>query len=166
MGFIGGDLRDLELCLYTDADFAGDRNDFKSTSGVFLALTSTHSFWPVCGQSKKQAAVSHSTVEAELVACNHGLRSEGLPALLLREPTLGRKTTSLMLYQDNQATMRSIQTGKALALRQIRRVHQVCVAWLHERVKSDDIDLKDCTTDAMAADILTKILINGVIGYR
>ena len=104
IGFIGDEFKDLQLCLYTDADFAGDRNDLKSTSGVFLALTGSHSFWPLCGQSKKQTAVSHSTVEAELVACNHGLRTEGLPALLLWEPILGRKT-SLVLYQDNQATM-------------------------------------------------------------
>ncbi len=93
-------------------------------TGVFLALTGTHSFWPLCGQSKRQTAVSHSTVEAELVACYHGLRSEGLPALLLWEPILGRKT-SLVLYQVNQATMRIIQTGKAPTLRHIRRVHQV-----------------------------------------
>ena len=77
IGFIGDELKDLQLCLYTDADFAGDRNDLKSTSGVFLALTGTHSFWPLCGQSKKQTAVSHSTAEAELVACNHRLQSEG-----------------------------------------------------------------------------------------
>ncbi len=48
--------------------------------------------------------------------------------------------------------MRTIKTGKAPTLRHIRRVHQVCVAWLHERVKSDDIDLKHCDTEAMAAD--------------
>ncbi len=154
IGFIGDELKDLQLCLYTDADFAGDRSDLKSTSGVFLALVGTHSFWPLCGQSKKQTVVSHSTVEAELVACSHGLRSEGLPALLVWDPILGLKT-SLVLSQDNQAAMRNIQTGKAPTLGHIRRVHQVCVAWLHERVKSDDIDLKDCATDAMAADIFT-----------
>ncbi len=160
VGVIGDDFKDLQLCLYTDADVAGDRSDLKSTSGVFLALVGTNSFWPLCGQSKKQTAVSHSTVEADLVACVHGLRSEGLPPLLLWEPILGRKT-SLVLYQDNQATMRIIQTGKTPTLRHIRRVHQVCVAWLHERVKSDDIDLKDCATDAMAADILINMFING-----
>jgi hypothetical protein len=108
IGFIGDELRDQQLCLYTDEDFAGDRSDLRSTSVVLLALVGTHSFWPLCGQSKKQTAVSHSTVEAELVACNHGLLSEGLPW----EPILGRKT-SLVLYQDNQATMRIIQTRKA-----------------------------------------------------
>ena len=86
----------------------------------------------------------------------------GLPVLLLWEPILGRKT-SLVLYQDNQATMRLIQTRKAPTLRHIRRVHQVCVAWLHERVKSDDIDLRDCATDAMAADISRRIYQRGLM---
>ena len=104
IGFIGDELNDLQLSLYTDAEFAGDQSDLKSTSGVFFALVGTHTFWPLCGQSKKQIVVSGSTVEVELVACNHGLRSEGLPALLLWEPVLGRKT-SLVLHQDNQATM-------------------------------------------------------------
>ncbi len=50
---------------------------------------------------------------------------------------------------------------QAPTLRHIRRLHKVCVAWLHERVKSDDIDLKDCATDAMAASLFTKQFING-----
>ena len=54
MGFIGDELRDLQLCLYTDADFAGHRNDLASTSSFFMALTGTHSFWPLCGQSKNE----------------------------------------------------------------------------------------------------------------
>ena len=35
--FIGDEPHDLELVAYSDADFAGDRTDSKSTSGVFMA---------------------------------------------------------------------------------------------------------------------------------
>ena len=56
------------------------------------------------------------------------------------------------------------QKGKAPRLRHIRRVHQVCVPWLHERVKGEAIDLKDGANDAMAADIFTKQFIN--VGKR
>jgi hypothetical protein len=38
IGFIGDPPDKLKLALFSDADFAGDRNDLKSTSGVFLAL--------------------------------------------------------------------------------------------------------------------------------
>ena len=44
VGFIGDPPEKLFLGLYVDADFAGDRSDMKSTSGVFLVLLGPHSF--------------------------------------------------------------------------------------------------------------------------
>ena len=83
IGFIGDSPDELELGLFSDADFAGDRVGMRSTSGVFLALYGPHSVFPLTGQSKKQTAVSHSTVEAELVAADHAIRMSGLPGLPL-----------------------------------------------------------------------------------
>ena len=54
MGCIGDELKDLQLCLYTDADFARDRGDLRSISNVFLSLIGTHSFRPLCGHTNKQ----------------------------------------------------------------------------------------------------------------
>ena len=92
IGFVGDSTKDLELGLFTDADFAGDRSDMKSTSGVFLALYGPLTFFPLGAQSKKQSAVSHSTAESEIVACDHGLRTEGLPALPRWKIILGKTT--------------------------------------------------------------------------
>ena len=131
----------------------------RSTSGVFLALYGPHSFFPLGGQSKKQTAVSHSTVEAEIVAANHALRTSGLPALELWDKILDRSNV-LQVYQDNQATARIMTTGRAPALRHCKRTHCVSVAWIHERVSGDDINLNDCVSDVMAADIFTKHFIN------
>ena len=64
VGFVGDTTDNLEIGLFSDADFGGDRADMKSTSGVFLALYGPHTFYPLAAQSKKQTAVSHSTVEA------------------------------------------------------------------------------------------------------
>ena len=49
---------------YTDADFAGDHTDAKSTSGYVFFLGDTAFSW----SSKKQEAVSTSTMEAEYIA--------------------------------------------------------------------------------------------------
>ena len=38
IGFVGDSPEELELGLFSDADFAGDREALRSTSGVFLAL--------------------------------------------------------------------------------------------------------------------------------
>ena len=81
IGFIGESPDKAQLGLFSDADFAGDRADMRSTSGVFLALYGDHSFFPLYGQSRKQTAVSHSTVEADIAAADHAIRSSGFPAL-------------------------------------------------------------------------------------
>ena len=65
IGSVGDKPEHLQLGLFSDAGFAGDSADMWTTPGVFLALYGPHSFFPLSAQSKKQAVVSHSTVEAE-----------------------------------------------------------------------------------------------------
>ena len=114
-------------------------------------------------QSNKQTAVSHSTVEAELVAADQALRTSGLPALPLWERLLNRPL-ELERYQDNQAAGRIMATGRAPALRHIKRTHCVSVAWLHERVSSPELNLNDCVSEVMAADIVAKHFVNKEMG--
>ncbi len=90
IGFVGDNPDDVSLGLFSDADFAGDKAGQRSTSGVFLALYGPHTFFPLSAQSKKQTAVSHSTVEAEIIAADHAIRMSGLPALPLWETILDR----------------------------------------------------------------------------
>ncbi len=146
IGFVGDRPEELELGLFSDADFAGDRDKMRSTSGVFLALYAPHAFYPLSARSKKQPAVSHSTVEAEIIAADHAIRISGLPALPLWETILDR-TLSLDVYQDNQATARIMTTGRAPTLRHIKRTHCVSVARLNERVTGPDITLHDCISE-------------------
>ena len=124
IGFIGDGPDELQLGLFSDADFAGDKATLRSTSGVFLALYGPHSFFPLASQSKKQTAVSHSTVEAEIVAADHAIRMTRLPALPLWENIFNRPLV-LEVYRDNQATARIMTTGRAPALKHIRRTHSV-----------------------------------------
>ena len=92
----------------------------RNTSGVFLARYGFQSFFPLSGQSKKQTALSHSSVEAEIVAADHAIRTSGLPALQLWERLLDRPLQHDLL-QDNQATARIMSTvmstGRAPTLR-------------------------------------------------
>ena len=57
----------------------------KSTSGVFLGLAGPNTFFPLSAKAARQTSVSHSTVEAEIVAANTGIRTIGLPAMDLFE---------------------------------------------------------------------------------
>ena len=103
-GHIGDNPADLELSLYSDADFASCKETSRSTSGIFLALTGPNSFFPLNAKSKKQTCVSHSTPEAEIVAANAAVRSGGLPALQIWDVLLNREV-KLSLLEDNKATM-------------------------------------------------------------
>ncbi len=93
------------------------------------------------------------------MAADHAVRISGLPALQLWERLLDRPL-SLEVYQDNQATARIMSTGLAPILRPITRTQVVSVAWIHERVSSPNLNLHDSPSDVMAADNLTKHVIN------
>ena len=152
-------MKDLKLALYTDADFAGDRSDMKSTSGVFLALIGTHSFLPLGSMSKKQQCVSHSSVESELVACDLGVRTIGMLAQEIWETILGRQM-QVVLFQDNQPTASIIRSGKAPTLRHIHKVLQVDICWIKQAIEKMNFNITDCDTRCMAADVFTKHFIN------
>ena len=74
VGFIADPPELLRLAIDGDSDFAGDRVDFKSTSGMFAALVGPQSFFPLGWGSKKQTCASHSSPEAELVAPDAAVR--------------------------------------------------------------------------------------------
>ena len=78
---VGDKLSGCWLLLYTDADFAGSLRDSKSTTGLYMALVGPATFAPLGAVSKTQSAVSHSSTEAEVIALDYAIRTEGLPAL-------------------------------------------------------------------------------------
>ena len=58
--------KDLQLIGYSDADWRGDINQSKSTSGYAFLLNDSVILW----SSKKQSHVALSTIEAEYVSCS------------------------------------------------------------------------------------------------
>ena len=161
IGWIADELAELTLTLYSDADFAGDPDSMKSTSGVFLALVGPSSFVPLGAVSKKQGCVSHSTPEAELVAADVAVRTEGLPAVALWEIiwqsaaglTVGPER--LRFREDNAAAIQILKTGRNPTIRHMGRTHRVCLRWLHDEI-SRNYGLEYCESALMCADIFTK----------
>ena len=80
-----GNLESCALMLFTDADFAGNLRDSKSTNGLFMAMVGPNTFHPLGAVSKTQTAVSHSSTDAEVIALDHAIRVEGLPAITFWE---------------------------------------------------------------------------------
>ena len=67
--------------LFQDSVFAGDLEGSKSTSGGTLCVFGSHTFVPISWMCKKQTCVSHSSIEAETISLDAGLRMDGIPAL-------------------------------------------------------------------------------------
>ena len=83
--FVGDDAQCCHPMLFSDADFAGDMQTAKSTSGLCLAIVGPKTFAPVTASCKKQTCVSHSSTESEIVAAEQAIRTEGLQALAFLE---------------------------------------------------------------------------------
>ena len=82
---VGNTAKQCRLGLFQDSDFAGDLEDSKSTSGGTLCIFGSHTFVPISWMCKKQTSVSHSSTESEIISLDAGLRTDGIPALDLRD---------------------------------------------------------------------------------
>ena len=83
--FVGDHPHCCHVMLYTDADFAGDTQTSKSTSGCYVAIVGPNTFAPITAMCKKQTCVSHSSTESEIVAAEYAVRTEGLQILTFWE---------------------------------------------------------------------------------
>ena len=72
--YVGDKPQNCQLWLFTDASFAADAQDSKSTSGVMLAIMGPNTWSPVAWFTKKQTATSHSSSEAEIISLDAGIR--------------------------------------------------------------------------------------------
>ena len=156
VGYVGESPAYLLLRLFPDADFAGDRPSYNSTSGALLCLHGPATYMPIAARSKKQTSVSHSTPEAEIVSLDFGVRTLALPALDLRE-TVFNRDIDLEVLEDNEAAIQILKTGRNPSLRHVSRVQGVSIASAHEIIQHPRRKLIYQWTGGQRADILTKI---------
>jgi hypothetical protein len=157
IGWVGDSREQVFPHFFAGADFAGDIETQRSTSGYYSVIRGHNTSFPISAGSKRQTCVSHSTPEAELVAADYGLRTDGLPALSLWR-VLSPHQPPLLFHEDNQAMIRVVTTGKNPTMRYLGRTHRVSVAWLHEVCQMKEIRMVYEETSRMCADIFTKAL--------
>jgi len=102
--YVGDKPSQCKLVLFADASFAGDLKDSRSTSGGILCLMGPNTYVPLQWICKKQGAISHSSTEAEIIALELGLRTEGIRALDFWEQILDvlEPTTSTPTQQGDK----------------------------------------------------------------
>ena len=137
------DLEDLELVVWPDADWNGDPNTTRSTSGLFVELRgkqSGHTF-PLTWTVSHQTATVRSSAESETVSASVGIRSAALPIQALLEDMLGI-TIPIACKIDNTQAIAAIGNGYSKKLRHLTRTHRVSIGTLHEIAGDPKIKMK------------------------
>ncbi|KAK0585152.1 hypothetical protein LWI29_024002 [Acer saccharum] len=135
---------------YTDADWAGNASDRRSTSGYFTFVGDNLVTW----RSKKQTVVSRSSAEAEF----RGI-AQGITELLWLKNLLGdlgfHPKDSMKLYCDNKASAQIANNP----IQHDRTKHvEIDRFFIKEKLEEKIIELPHVPSKDQLADILTKAI--------
>jgi hypothetical protein len=141
----------ISLHAYSDADWAGDKSDRRSTTGMIIQLCGNTVSW----NSKKQTTIALSSTESEYMATAATFQ-ELIWCLTWLEEVLGTDTPiDTQVFGDNQSAIASVRT----TAHHDRSKHiDVRYHFIKDWVKKDKIKLNWIPTDKQLADIMTKAL--------
>lgn len=149
--------KSLRFVGFSDADYAGDVGDRKSTSGCLIQLAGGAISW----YSNKQKTVSVSTTEAEYVALA-GAVKETVWLLQLFE-ALGLKMDHRpIIFEDNRSTA---ILARHPTLHSRTKHIAIKHHFLRDLLVKKVYDLQDLPTKEMVADFLTKALPKPQFSY-
>jgi hypothetical protein len=155
----------VQLAGYTDADWAGNAADHRSTSGYAFSIGSVAIAW----SSKKQSIVALSSTEAEYRDAAVAMCEAIWVKRLLKD--LHEEVSDLtVIYCDN---LSSIQLAKNPVFHARTKHIEVHYHFVRERVLSGELELRHVPTDRQVADIFTKAIgldklrqFSGALGLR
>jgi hypothetical protein len=143
--------KSTQLTCYSDADYAGDSDDSKSTSGFCVFLNGNLILW----KSKKQITVSRSSCESEYISLSAAVSETISINNSLSEIFDKTYKPIITVHVDNQAAIKiATDNGPIARLRHIRVSHH----FVRELIDQNNITIKYCPTNEMIADYLTKKL--------
>jgi hypothetical protein len=134
---------------YTDADFAGDMDDRKSTTGWIFTFNGA----PISWASKKQGLVTRSTMESEVVAGSFAT-AEGIWLIRLGKD-FQHDFTPIPVFTDNQSSIAFSNDSVNSSRTKHIDIHY---HYTKEQVNAGNITLRYIKTLENPADVLTKPL--------
>ena len=140
--------KESSLVGYYDADYAGDLETRRSTTGYAFSFANGLVAW----SSQRQKIVTLSTTESEYVAAAAAARENIWLRNLLGN--LGAQCdTATALHIDNQS---AIRLAKNPEFHKRTKHIDVRYHYIREKVASREIEVKYIRTDCQKADIFTK----------
>jgi hypothetical protein len=143
---------DSELAVYTDASFADDPRDRKSSQGHLITLFGG----PIAWKSGKQDTITTSSTEAELLALT-AVAKEAVATLRLFAGMRFELADGLSIWCDNQQTIRLVNSELPRLRTALRHV-DIHNNWARQEVQNKTFTVNYLQTDKMPADGLTKAL--------
>lgn len=138
-----------ELVLYSDADYAGDKETRRSTTGY----VSVFAGGPITWKSQFQKTVALSTMEAEYMALSAGVQEIIWMRRLMKELEEDNGTKPTTIYCDNQST---ICFTKDPVHHQRSKHIDVRYHFARQAQEENVVAVKYIPTELMVADPLTK----------
>jgi hypothetical protein len=135
---------------YCDADWAGDLDERKSTTGYAFYIGVGLVSW----NSKRQTTVALSTAEAEYMSATQAVKEALWLKQLLTEIGF-TQSHPILIHSDNQGC---IALTKNPAYHSRTKHIDIRHHFIRDSVEVGDIELQYCATDDMVADVLTKAL--------
>lgn len=150
LSFRKNDTEKLGLKVYSDADWASDTQDRRSTSGYCVSLSEESSL--ISWKTRKQSTVALSTCEAEYMSLASAIQECIYLKQLLRNMDRYQYAPT-KVYEDNQGT---IALARNPVCRQRCKHIDIKYHFIRETVNDGKVILEYCPTEEMIADIMTK----------
>ena len=142
--------QNIDCVGYADADWAGDKSDYKSTSGYCFKVGSAIVSW----KSSKQTIVALSTAEAEYIA----LSAAAQEAVWFKDLLDNFKiycNDPMIINEDNQSAISIAKnTGNHGKTKHINIKYH----YVRDLIQNNIVELKYCPSKEMLADLFTKPL--------
>ena len=133
VSWVGDDIQDTYIRQYSDADVAGDPRTQRSASSSNQKIWGPNTRANQSMKSGRQTAVSHSTLESEIIAADAAVRSELLPAISLWTVLMGGTPPRCEILEGNQALCRVCKLGSSQNLKHSPRTHRIDMAAVTEQ---------------------------------
>uniref|UniRef100_A0A1X7SFX4 Reverse transcriptase Ty1/copia-type domain-containing protein n=1 Tax=Amphimedon queenslandica TaxID=400682 RepID=A0A1X7SFX4_AMPQE len=148
LGLLYNKSEDTSLVGYSDADWGGDVDNYRSTTGYIFQIGGVAVSW----KSKRQDCVALSTAEAEYMA----LASTAQEAVWMRELNAdmnNKPNGPTTIFEDNQS---AISMAKNPQFHGRAKHIGIKYHFIREQVSTESVQIKYCRTEDMVADIFTK----------